>query len=293
MQDGHSINSPVVADILGALYQSKYVIAGLSVAACIFSVTVSMNIDKVYRSEVLIQPVIAENVAGGGGVASKIGGLGRLAGLTSNERDPTEEALAILESRQFTIEFIEENQLLPILLPKDGSSKAHKEEPTVMDAYKLFDEKVRTIERDRQSGMVRLVIEWKDPKLAANWANQLIARVNEYLRQRAIADARRSLEFLGKESDAVHFASLRTAVTELMEGELRKVMLATVHKEYAFKIIDPAVAAKKPSKPNRMLIIAAGTIAGAFLGCLVSLIWQAFKLRRGRGKPLSTEQAIV
>ena len=275
----HAEDTLITEDMLDALMRAKYVVLCFAIASCIASLVVALNLKKTYQSEVLLQPVIAEHVAGGGGsITSKLGGLGKVAGLGGGERDPTEEALAILQSRQFTTEFIEEKQLLPLLF--EGKGRRSDDPPTVLDAYKIFDEKIRTIERDRQSGMIRLVIEWTDPALAASWANELVARVNEHLRQRAIIDSRRSLDFLRKEADVTPVSSLREAVVHLMESELQKVMLATVHKEYAFKIIDPAVKAKKPIKPNRPLIVIVGTVAGALLGCFVALVWQGMKNRR-------------
>src|SRR6202012_1586318 len=71
--------------------------------------------------------------------------------------------------------------------------------PTMRQAFKLFDSKVRDGDLDRRSGIVTLSITWKDRVLAAQWARDLIDLTNSQLRQRAIEDAQRNMAYLDEQ----------------------------------------------------------------------------------------------
>ena len=109
---------------------------------------------------------------------------------------PTAEAIATLKSRAFTERFMREHNLMPILYAEDWDAEAQawrdpEEAPTLWKAYTRFDN-MRSIEQELESGMVRVSVEWSDPRLAAQWANALVADVNQILR----AENRHEKEYL-------------------------------------------------------------------------------------------------
>ena len=58
----------------------------------------------------------------------------------------------------------------------------------------------------------------------------------------------------------------------LMEQQTQNITLANVREEYAFKVIDPAVAPIFPAGPKRKLITFIGGALGIFFGTFLSLI---------------------
>jgi len=66
--------------------------------------------------------------------------------------------------------------------------------PRLSDAFEKFDD-IRTI-KEEDSGLITLSIEWTDPVLAAEWANDLVWRLNERLRSDAITEADETIKFL-------------------------------------------------------------------------------------------------
>jgi uncharacterized protein involved in exopolysaccharide biosynthesis len=141
-------------------------------------------------------------------------------------------------------------------------------------AVAKFSDSVRKVHEDGRRNLVALQIDWTDPNLAAQWANKLVTRLNDYLRQRDIAEAQRSIEFLNKELEKSSVIELRQGVYRLIESQIEMVMLANVRDEYAFKILDPAV----PSEPNqfvrpkRPMIVIVGLMFGLMLGASLALI---------------------
>ena len=59
---------------------------------------------------------------------------------------------------------------------------------------------------------------------------------------------------------------MRAVLYNLLESEKQKAMLANVNEDFAFEVIDPAVAPETRQKPNRKLIVALGGVCGGFLG---------------------------
>jgi uncharacterized protein involved in exopolysaccharide biosynthesis len=155
-----------------------------------------------------------------------------------------------------------------------GKWKAEMKPPTQSDAYELFDKRVRIVDDDTESGLVRLAIEWTDPVLAARWANLLVDRLNELMRRRAIDEAERSLEYLRTQITEVSSIEVQQALYNLVESQLKQSMMANVQKQFAFKVIDPAVAPdrNKYIKPKRLFIVFSGLVLGAIVGAIISVL---------------------
>ena len=152
--------------------------------------------------------------------------------------------------------------------------------PDVRDAVKYFDRKVRRVSEDRRSGMVTLSIEWKDPDVAAEWANLIATRVNEQMRQRALADARANVDYLQREIAATNLVALQQAIGRLLELELQKFMFAKGNQEFSFRVVDKAQIPKKRSRPNRALIMASSVVLGGLLSIAILLFRHYARSRR-------------
>jgi hypothetical protein len=115
-----------------------------------------------------------------------------------------EENLATLDSVGFAREFILTQNLMPILFSARRDLKASgwrqgKNPPSVEAAVAKFTNNVRFITEDRNTGLVRVTVEWDSAQLAARWANSMVETVNERLRTEATRSADRSIEYLNKE----------------------------------------------------------------------------------------------
>jgi uncharacterized protein involved in exopolysaccharide biosynthesis len=198
-----------------------------------------------------------------------------------------EQTIAILQSRAFTEAFIESENLLPVLFADKWDSAAGKWKPmredripTMADAVELFDEDIRAVSDDTGTNLVTLRIEWYEPELAARWANTLVRRLNDDVRKRDIAEAERSLEFIGRELKKNDNIDLKQGLYGLMQQQLEKIVLANVREDYAFKVLDPAFAAERDDHvwPPRIAIIAASGLLGLILGFVAVALrvsWQS------------------
>lgn len=220
----------------------------------------------------------------GDGVASlasgALGGLASTIGLGLPRDADTEEALAVLHSRELTEGFIKDKQLMPRLFPRKWDSaaghwKTDKEhEPTLAQGFKYFDKKIRTIAEDRKTGLITMEIEWFDRAEAAQWAIELIQRVNAEMRSRAISKSDASLHYLQDELQRTSEVEVRTALAHLMEAQIKKRMIANVTQDYSLRFVDRPVAddGEKPVWPQKEFLLPAGPLAGLMLGVILTLL---------------------
>lgn len=283
------------------LWSGKWIIAVVTTLIAVLSVVYALGLTHWYRAEVLLAP--ADSSGGHSGLAGELGGLASLAGINlGGGGTSTTEALAVLRSRSFTEGFIEDENLMPVLFADKWDAKAKRwinddpaRQPDVRDAVKFFGENVRKVQEDRETGLVTLAIEWTDPKLAARWATELVARLNDYMRSRALKEAQTNVDYLQSQMTSTSVVALQQSISQLLQGELQKLMLARGNKEYAFRVIDPAQVPTSPSRPNRRLIVmsmtAVGGLASVFLVLVLHFVrFRFFRTktdRESRNEPLS------
>jgi uncharacterized protein involved in exopolysaccharide biosynthesis len=240
-------------------------------------------ITPIYSVSVLLAPASPERSNMNSSLSSalgQLGGLAAIAGVNVGGTDvATQEAIAVLKSREFTERFISDLNLMPKLFPHKWDENNQKWKggvenwPTPAKAYRLFDQSIRSVVEDKKTGLVRLQIDWRDREEAATWANILITRLNSEMRQRAIDHADASVGYLDKELATTSAVDTRSAINRLMETQIDQRMLANVTQEYAFRIVDKATAPDKSDVawPNRLIFMVGGFLLGAFAGVLLAL----------------------
>jgi uncharacterized protein involved in exopolysaccharide biosynthesis len=198
----------------------------------------------------------------------------------------------VLKSRQFTDKFISDLNLMPVFYAKawDAQSGRWKPEvkrpPTPARAAKYFGKSIRSIVPEKKTSLISVSIDWRDPVVAAKWANELIARLNLEMRQREMARADAAVGYLEHEFDTTTAVATREAIGRLIESQVKQRMLATVTPEFAFRVVDPAVAPDKDDRysPNKLLLAITGPIVGGIFGVLGVLAYAALRSVQRRGK---------
>jgi len=273
------------------LARYRWLILACVVACSAALTTGAFLMTPVYRVAVIMAPASADRTSGIlGSALGQLGGLAAIAGVNVGSADSeTEEALAVLRSRQFTERFIHDRNLMPELFARKWDAAAGRwkvppeSQPTPARAYHLFDEKIRTITRDKKTGLVTLQVDWKDRNEAAVWANDLAQRLNDEMREREIADAGASIGFLERELQNTTVVATREAIGRLLESQVKKRMLANVTREYVFRIVDSAMPpdADNPARPQKALMIVAGPLLGLVVGVILALAINAIARARG------------
>ncbi len=275
------------------IWGKKTLILSVVFAAGILAAGISLLMPNIYRAEVLLAPV-SEEGGRGGGLASALGGLSglaSLAGVALPGGGNVEENLAVLSSKEFLWKFIKDEKLMPILFDDgwDIVTKTWKEadpedQPSYWDAYRMFiNGRILSVKTDKVSGLVTVAIEWEDAELAANWANLLVNKLNEYLRQQAIAKSRENLKFLNEELLRTQVEDIRRALFDLISQEQKRTMLANTQKQFAFQVIDAAVAPDRVAKPKRSIIVVFAALVSGFFATIGVLVAGAVRKRKEEG----------
>lgn len=263
-------------DLWKVLVERKRLIFVITMLSTLIAIAVALLMTPIYRAEALLAPVSEEEGNKMGALASQFGGLASLAGINiGGGGGGTEEAIAILKSRDFTNQFIKDMGLMPVLFDDqwDAATKQWRnpeEPPTAWDAFKLFDA-MRSVSTAKDSGLVTLAIEWRNPEQAAEWVSQLINRINNKLRNQAIIEADSSIAYLEKELEQTNVVEVKQSFYSLIEAQTKNKMLANTRDEYAFKVIDQPVVPEEKIKPKRKLIVVLGFILGGMLSIFLVL----------------------
>lgn len=246
------------------------VIAALFAAG---SVAVALLLTPTYRAEVVVTEVVEQRPGTGSSIANQLGGLASVAGINLPGQSGNRESRAVLHSRAIAQQFIERNELLHVLNPRAKS-------PSLWQAVKQFKRRVITINEDNRRGTITIQMDWSDPVLAAKWANDFVAFVNDSLRTRALEEAERNIAYITKQLQTTEIVELRRALFNLVETETRTRMLASGRKEYAFRVADPAVVPEERIKPQRQLVVLFGGALGLLMGILFAIARRLIQSRR-------------
>ena len=283
-----------LATIFAILGNSWRTLISAALLGAIIAAVISLQMRSLYRAEILVAPVTRDRLGGLDALRNQFGGLAELAGVdvgTSGGRK--EESFATLTSMGFARSFILTENLMPILFADRWNSKTSRwregeKQPTLEAGVKSFTKNVRTVTEDRKTGLVTVSVEWYSAQLAARWANRMVEMVNERLRTEAIRNADFSIEYLNKELAKTNVVEMEQAIYRLIENQVNSAMLANVEHEYAFRVIDPAVAPETRVSPKRTVMTLVGGAIGLFVGVI-----SIFARRAVRGARKSSMTSTV
>jgi uncharacterized protein involved in exopolysaccharide biosynthesis len=271
-----------VKEVFRILWNDRFLIVGITLVVVLATVLTVLLSTKKYDAIMIISPV-ADDSGGSrlSSLVSQVGGLGALssiAGLPNPSNTQKAETIAVLQSEKLTETFIRNNDLLPILYSEDWDALRQtwkisdpKKIPTVWKANGYFRNNVRSVTTDTKTGLVTLTIRWRDPKLAAQWANDLVKMVNDYLRRKTIDEAERNISYLNDQAAKTEAVAVREGIYSILQSEIKKMMLARGSEEYALKVIDPAVPPEKPATPRPIMWTAMAFFGGLFLSIFIAI----------------------
>jgi uncharacterized protein involved in exopolysaccharide biosynthesis len=270
-----------VRELLQEILRYKWRVVGVVLTAMAVAVLIAFLSTPLYKATIVISPVASApgsgSLGGVGNALSQLGGIASLAGLGVSGDSRKNESLAVLKSEELTDQYIKQNDLLPVLFERDWDA-THKrwtetrpeKIPTLWKANRLFAHSIRTIAVEPKGGVVSLTITWEDPHAAAKWANGLVKMANDYLKNQALVESARNIAYLNEQAAKTDVVPVRQGIYSILQSEINKEMLARSSDEYAFKILDPAVAPEKPSSPQPV-IWAFGALLASVMVCVFVL----------------------
>lgn len=273
------------------IWSGRLLIITLTVALTGITAIISFQLPNIYRSETLLAPASDDTEGTLGGLPGQLGGLANLAGLKlgGGKVDKTTLSLEVLKSRAFIVNFVRSHELEVPLLAADGWDKhsgwkidsslydsnnaqwVRKPNrngdvaPTDWEIYEEFTKDVLYLYED-QSGIVVVGIDLMSPNDARQWTDWLVQDLNQTMRDRDIAEAQKSIDYLQQQLDETSIAEMKQIFYQLIEEQTKSMMLAQVREEYVFKTLDPAVIPEEKIAPKRALMCVIAGFFGVFLG---------------------------
>jgi len=284
------------------LWKNKILIILVTSLISIFSVYFSLSLPNYYSSSALL--VQKDSGSSNSASLGQYSNIASIAGinLDSGQENKIDFAIATLKSRYF-IELIANSidDFAPILIAskryddinkliifdEDIYNSKTKEwvreveppfspKPSLLELHRVFNSEVMSVNVDKQTGFITISIELISSYHAKNFLDQVINNLNEISRKNALLEADRSLGFLESELSKVSTLSIKDSLSNLVDIELKKKMMAEVNKDYLLKVIDPPFVPERKSRPSRSIICIIGFIFGLLLSISIVFIKEIF-----------------
>lgn len=159
------------------------------------------------------------------------------------------------------------------------NEEGKSQKPSDWDLVKTFREGHLSLSENKDNGMMTLSIKSQSPPAAQQWAEWLVADINEHMRREDVADAEARIEYLETKLDETNIAGMQQVFYQLIESETRTVMLANAQREYVFRTVDPAVVPQEKIEPKRALLVIVALMMGGMLGVFIVFV-RAFLQRK-------------
>lgn len=291
-------------ELFATLWAGKWLIIAITFIFAVAGVAYALYKPNIYQASVLLAP--ANEEGGMGGISGQLGGLASLAGISLGSGGSSQTLIAkeVLQSRAFLADFIKRHNLeVPLMAtagwnpatetwlynrevynPDTGEWLTNEEgeshKPTDWDLVKAFRENHLSVSENKDNGMITVSVKSQSPPAAQQWAEWLVADINEHMRREDVAEASARIDYLEDKLNDTNIAGMQQVFYQLIESETRTVMLANAQQEYVFETVDPAVVPQEKSEPKRALIAIVATMLGGMLGVFIVFI-RAF-IRSGK-----------
>lgn len=278
-----NIDEVNLKEIYHVLVDSKKLIILFTCFITSVGIIYSLLAPKIWTSSALL--TVSESTNSSFSSSSTMGGLASIAslGMSSENSQKGSKAIAVAESREFFDHLITfEKTLANIMAVQGFNSKDQKiiydqaiyddinetwtnGEPSSWEAYKEY-RGMLSIDFDVKSNFVLISVNHVSPNFAQSFLELIIRELNLLSRNRALKQSEASLNYLNEELKGAQLNDVRLAISQLIETQLKKQMLARVKEDYALESIDRPYLPMERTSPQRTRITISALILGLFLG---------------------------
>ena len=128
-----------------------------------------------------------------------------------------------------------------------------------------------TVMPDSKDGIVSVMVDMKDPRLAANFLIELDRVVDNILRKRTLNRATQYIAYLRGELNTVTESDYRQAIISILARQEQTRMMAGANVSYSAEVFSGPTQPTKPTVPNAVLVLVMALIAGLIAGCGLAL----------------------
>ena len=296
MTDSSTIDDEIeLKELFLVLWEGKYLIGLVTSIAAMLSVVSALMLPNIYSSVSVLVP--KDSDSGTGQIARSYGGIAALAGvaLPSGGSGDAQLAKQAISSVTFVENYLMDEILVELMaVEKWDPSKDRLEidpdlydvkknlwvravsfpfspRPHVDEAMMVYRNHVQVSE-DKETGALTLTVKHLSPSVAQKWNRLIIKGVNDFLRTRKISDADAAIAYLTEQRATSQLVKMDDIFSGLIEEQTKKKMLASVHENYLFDVIQSPTRPIFKSEPRRALICVLGTLLGGMLALVLCLL---------------------
>ena len=280
-----------ILEYINFLWSKRITLVLFTSMFALLSVLYSLSLDNYYSSETILS--VEQEVQSDFG---QLSGLGSIAGfnLSSSPRDKSSEAIQIIQSRTFLKHLLTFQDILPSLMAvksfNEGTSSLEFNEnifdfkknewlendafknnkPSYLEAYKAYSDAIKISKL--KNGFVSLKVEHLSPFFAKSFLDLIVKEVNSIMREEDLKKAIQAREYLQNQLEENKQLQVKSAISSLIELNIKKEVTAKLNEYYVLKPLDKAFVPEQKSRPSRALICILGTTLGFLLTAIFILI---------------------
>jgi len=245
-------------DISMAIWTNRFLIIIFPILVGSITAIYNLTLPDVYRAEVIL--ATADSKTQNPTTASS--GLAAMAGISlpSGEDNTTLIAIETVKSKKFISEFLIRHEALPALMApiswdsKEDILEVGEYHGSIQHATNQW-KKIFYVEKLSQvQPFVLMTITHISPTQARDWLEAIVEDLNKSLAERDIVEAKNSIKYLQEQINKTSVSDLKQLFYTMIEAQTSQAMLAEVRPEYAFRVIDPAIAPELKHSPHRAIV---------------------------------------
>lgn len=284
-------NNINLIELFKLFYRNKKILIISALMFGFLGVAFSFLQPNMYRSTAVLAPS-DENNSLSRGIASSLGGLAGLAGISvpGGESSKASEGIKIMTSLGFFEEILKSEDLVPYLIAAKSWNKkenkieynyrynentgewkpawyslSSKAKPSSQDAFEKF-KKIYSVSQDKITGFVTVSIDHHSPYKAKELVDLIVFKINEDVRKREAEQAKKSIEYLNVKIESTALAEVKEALANLIQNQIQTVMLTEASPDFLFKTLDKSFVPEIKVKPRRSIALILGIIFGLIAG---------------------------
>ena len=284
-------------DIFKILLEKKVFILFLTTLFGAISIIYSLSLSNYYQSSALVKVASSESSQNNSSLISQYSGIASLAGIdigSSNNLNNADLVIEQIKSKDFTRHLIKtDSSLIQNIIAAKGfnfsdgniiydenlfknnkwirDNKSGNHTPTYIEANQKLLSDILKVSKNEKNGLIRISVEHYSPVFAESFLNFIIAEINSINKSRDQLSAKSSIEYLENIASKSQVASVQSAISSLIENQIKKLLLSDVKKFYTIEPIDSPFLPEIKAGPQRSLICIMITLLGFIFSCLASL----------------------
>ena len=233
------------------------------------------------------------------GIVGQYSGLASIAGISlPNTGGDITLAVAFLKSRAFFTQYLYDDIAADLFAAKswdkitreleyasnvydkksktwllDATGKSYR--PSSQEAFIEFKNQF-IVTQDPITQYVTVSVTHISPVVSFDWSARIVKALNEHFRKKDREESLRAIVFLKEQIENTELVSLDLMFAEMLEDQMKTLVLTEAVEEYLFEVVEPPIAPEKKVGPQRALICISATSFG-FL--FVYFVFLAFELR--------------